>query len=199
MWMQEVPVLYPKAEAVRASAPQVEQSRACLANLHFKFPASCFFSTVYLWIIPLCRPSSRVNPHLSLLKICWGNVHGFAYYSLVSFFVHLSSSSEIQWDINNCSGGAAVLSKTIKQTTFCIKTINITGESEHEKPGWIIWTGIECPGVCTLLFFLIIIFLYVMHLDFCCSFNLKELVIVLLFGIVEYCLQSSCPWISVKK
>lgn len=35
--------------------------------------------------------------------------------------------------MNNCSGGAAVLSKTFKQTTFCIKTINITGESEHKN------------------------------------------------------------------
>lgn len=44
---------------------------------------------------------------------------------------------EIQWDMYHCSGGAAVLSKAIKVTTFCIKTMNITGEGGHKKPGCI--------------------------------------------------------------
>lgn len=53
------------------------------------------------------------------------------------FFVCLSPSSEIQWDMHHCSGGAAVLSKAVSQTTFCIKIINITGEDEHKKPACI--------------------------------------------------------------
>lgn len=84
-FMQKVSVFYPKMEAVRASAPEAEQSRVYLVNLHFKFPASCFFCTVYLWISLLCRPSSRVNPHLSTLKRFWRHVNSLAYYSLVIF------------------------------------------------------------------------------------------------------------------
>lgn len=125
-------------EAVGASAPQAEQSRAehsrvCLASLHFKVPAWCFFCTVYSRIIPLCRPSSRVNPHLSMLKTCqWSRILQSS-----KFFVCLCLSSEIQWDMYHCGGGAAVLSKAIKQTTLCIKIMNTTGEGEHKKPGCI--------------------------------------------------------------
>lgn len=200
MWVLEVPVF---DEAVGASAPQAEQSgaersRVCLVSLHFKVPGWCFFCTVYAWIIPLCRPSSRVNPHLNMLETCWRHVSGLVYYSLVSFLLCLSPSSEIQWDMYHCSGGAAVLSKAVRQTTFCIKIINITGEDEHKKPACIFWTGLECPGVCPLFFFLFLIFLYVISLGFCCSFHLKELVIFLLFCLFECCLQSSFLWISVK-